>query len=58
MDYQIIVYEKKLFRTKIKVYGMYTVEEAFEARYDILEDLGKRDVVEVVRVVDEKEKEG
>ena len=37
---------------------MYTVEEAFEARYDILEDLGKRDVVEVVRVVDNKEKEG
>lgn len=58
MDYQIIVYEKKFFRTKIKVYGMYTVEEAFEIRYDILESLGKRDVLEVVRVVDCKDKEG
>ena len=50
-DYQVIVYLQKWFRQKIIVYGIFTVDEAFEQQEAILEEYGNRVMVEVVRLV-------
>ena len=55
-DYQIISYQPRLFGLlgyKINIYGMYTVEEAFYERYNVLKDLRRGGIVEVVRLVDD-----